>query len=131
MLKVVSPLSPETEKRVEQVIGCCIAVHRALGPGLLEHVYSRAVVIEFRPRGIGSDQQRIVKLHYRRELLCTHRLDLVVEDTIVVELKCVDKLHSVHFAQLLGYLRASRLRVGLLVNFNVPVLREGLKRIVL
>jgi GxxExxY protein len=131
MLRIDSPLDEQTEEWVHRAIGCCIAVHAALGPGLLESVYTRALVIDFIAEKIPCEHQRPIEIYYRGQLLCTHRLDLVIADRVVIEVKCVERFHPVHHAQLLGYLRASKLRVGLLVNFNVPVLRDGVKRIVL
>lgn len=131
MLKVNSPLDSETERLVERVIGCCIAVHQALGPGFLESIYVRALEIELKSQHIAYERERPARVFYRNELLCIYRLDLVVADAVIIEAKCVERIQPVHYSQLLGYLRASKLRVGLLVNFNVPVLRNGLKRIVL
>ena len=131
MLRINSALDAETDQYVERVIGCCITVHSALGPGFLESVYVRAVGIEFKAQAIPFERERQVQVFYRGEVVSTSRLDVVAADRIVLELKCVERIHPVHHAQLIGYLRASKLRVGLLVNFNVPLLRDGLKRIVL
>jgi GxxExxY protein len=131
MLRVPSPLPDEIEAFVYKTIGCCITVHRELGPGLLESTCSRAVCIELHAAGIPFEAEKYIPVTYRGQLLCHHRLDLVVANQVVVEIKSVDGLSPVHHAQLLNYLRVSRLRVGLLVNFNVPTLQEGIKRIVL
>jgi GxxExxY protein len=131
MLEISSPLSDETELRIRRVIGCCIEVHRGLGPGLLESIYSRAIAIELAAAGLSFERERLVTVMYRGQPLCHHRLDIVVAGEIVLEVKAVDALSPVHRAQLLSYLRVANLRVGLLVNFNVAVLREGLKRVVL
>jgi GxxExxY protein len=131
MLKIPSPLTDEIEALVTRVIGCCIEVHRVLGPGLLESVYLRAICIELDAAGIAYEREKLVSLEYKGVPLAHHRLDLVVENELVVEAKCVEGLQPVHRAQLLGYLRASKLRIGLLINFNTPVLRDGIKRIVL
>jgi GxxExxY protein len=131
MLRVKSPLDAQSEHLIEKIIGSCIAVHSALGPGFLESVYSRAVAIDFDFEGVPYERERRVQVLYRGRPVCTYQLDLVVADCIVIEIKCVDRLAPVHYAQLLGYLRASKLRAGLLVNFNVALLRDGVKRIVL
>jgi GxxExxY protein len=131
MLRVSSPLSEELEALVTDTIGCCIKVHRALGPGLLETVYSRAVAIELRTKGISFDRERRYQVSYRGELLCEQHLDFVIADVIVLEIKSIEAIAPIHHAQLLSYLRVSKLRVGLLVNFNVAVLKDGLVRRVL
>lgn len=116
----------------EQVIGAAIEVHRSLGPGLLESAYRSCLVHELRLRGLKVDTEVPVALEYKGlQLSVGYRLDVLVEDLIVVELKTVRSLERVHQAQLLSYLRLARKPVGLLINFHVPVLREGLKRIVL
>jgi len=131
MLRVPSLLATEVEERVTQVIGCCIAVHRTLGPGLLEGIYSRAMGLELTAAGIPFEREVEIPVRYRDEFLCVQRLDIVAAGQIVLEVKSVERLAPVHHAQLLSYLRVSRLKIGLLVNFNVPVLQDGLKRIVL
>lgn len=131
MLRVHTTLSDETEDLVTKVIGCCIAVHRALGPGLLEMIYSRAVSIEFDAVGLGYVREKEIPVFYRGQLICRQRLDIVVADQVLLEVKAVEQLASVHHAQVLSYLRVARLRVGLLINFNVPVLKDGIRRVVL
>jgi GxxExxY protein len=131
MLQVPSHLPADVEELVTRVIGCCITVHRALGPGLLEGIYSRAICIELTEDGIPFERELEIPVSYRDEWLCVQRLDIVADRQIVLEVKSVEQLAPVHYAQLLSYLRVSKLKVGLLVNFNVPVLRDGLKRIVL
>ena len=131
MLRIPTELPEELEMLMHRTIGCCIAVHRALGPGLLESIYSRAVCIELDTQGIAFETEKPFPIMYRGQLLCHQRLDFVVAGRLVLEIKAVDHLDPVHHAQLLSYLRASKLRAGLLINFNVPVLQNGLKRIVL
>jgi GxxExxY protein len=131
MLRVHSPLSAEIEALVTQVNGCCIVVHRTLGPGLLEVVYTRAMCLELAASEVPYESEVAIPVMYRDQLLCHQRADVVVAGQIVLELKAVERLAPVHQAQLLSYLRLSKLRIGLLVNFNVPVLHEGLKRIIL
>src|SRR5205823_3974215 len=117
------------EVLVHEVIGCCIAVHRALGPGLLESIYRRAVCVELAANDISFETEKELSVTYRGELLCHQRLDFVVADQIVVEIKSVERLNPVHHAQLPTYLRLSKLRVGLLMNFNVAILQDGIKRV--
>jgi GxxExxY protein len=131
MLRIPSPLSPETETLITRVIGCGLAVHRALGPGLLESIYTRAVRIELDAAGMACEREKEIAVVYRGHLLCHQRLDIVVGGEIVLEIKSVERLNPVHHAQLLNYLHLTSLRVGLLMNFNVAVFKDGLKRIVL
>ena len=131
MLKIPTPLSDELEGVIHETIGCCITVHRALGPGLFEAVYVRAICLEFEAAGLPFELEKQYVVYYRGKCLCRQRLDLVVSDRVALEVKAVEHLAPVHHAQLLSYLRVSGLRVGLLMNFNVPILQDGLKRIVL
>ena len=131
MLRIPSPLSDELELFVTKTIGCCVAVHKELGPGLLETVYARAVRIELGLSGMTFDSERIVPISYRGVHLCNQRLDLVVQEQIIVELKSVERLNQVHRAQVVSYLRTTGLRIGLLVNFNVSATQEGLRRVIL
>jgi GxxExxY protein len=112
-----------------QVIEAAICVHRELGPGFLESVYESALKVALRNRGIIYDPQREVTIFFENEEVGIHRLDLIVENQIVVELKAVKALEEIHFAQVRSYLKATRLGVGLLLNFNSPKLI--IKRIVL
>jgi GxxExxY protein len=112
-----------------RVIEAAICVHRQLGPGFLESVYESALRVALRNRGIMYQSQREVLVFYEGEEVGVHRLDLVVEDQIVVELKAVKQLEDIHFAQVRSYLKATRLEVGLLMNFNASTLL--VKRIVL
>ena len=115
----------------EATIGAAIEVHRALGPGLLESAYQACLAFELAQRGFEVEQQKPLPVVYREvKLDAGYRLDLVVEDTVIVEIKAVDRLERIHEAQLLSYLRLSSYRIGLLINFNVTLLKNGLKRIV-
>ena len=115
----------------DQIIGCAIEVHRHLGPGLLESVYEECLCYELSQIGLRFERQVHLPLIYKGiKLECGHKLDLVVEDSVVVELKAIDDLTPLHHAQLLSYLKSSNKKVGLLINFNVPILKHGLKRIV-
>jgi GxxExxY protein len=114
----------------ESIIGAAIEVHRAPGPGLLESAYEECLCYELGVSGIRFDRQRPLPVSYKGVLLdCGYRVDLFVEDTVVVELKTVERLLPIHEAQLLTYLKLMDRRVGLLVNFNVPMLKQGIKRI--
>ena len=115
----------------EAVIGCAIEVHRNLGPGLLESVYETAMCIELGRASRMVERQLAVPLYYKGMLLSEHRLDLVVDGRIVVEIKNVARFEPVHMAQVMTYLRVMNLRIGLLINFNVAVLRNGIKRVML
>ena len=116
----------------EQIIGAAIEVHRHLGPGLLESAYHRCLVHELGLRGLSVRTEVSLGIDYKGIRLASgYRLDIVVENKIVVEVKAVDALAPIHQAQLLTYLRLGGYQLGLLVNFNVPVLREGIKRLVL
>ena len=112
------------------VIGAAIEVHRALGPGFIESVYEEALAAELRLVGVGFTRQAVVELAYKGAKIGEHRLDLLVEGCLVVELKAVDRLLDIHAAQLRSYLRAAGLQLGLLINFNATELRHGLKRVV-
>lgn len=112
------------------VIGAAIEVHRNLGPGFLEAVYEAALVLELRSRGIPFQQQAPIGVTYKGTVIWTGRLDLLVE-TLVVELKAVDAISALHRAQLHSYLKAGSYPLGLLLNFNVPLMREGIHRVIL
>src|SRR6478672_6516517 len=131
MLRVPSPLPSDVEDLIHRTIGCCIAVHRALGPGLLEAIYARALGVELAAARIPFEREKPYPAFYRGQLLCQQCLDFVVADQIVLELKSVEQLVPINHAQLLSYLRVSRKRVGLLINFNVVVLKDALYRKVL
>lgn len=118
--------------KTEAIIGAAIEVHRNLGPGLLESVYQACLVREFLDRGIPFKQQLELPICYKgRHVDGEFRIDLLVYDEVVVELKAIEKALDVHEAQLLTYMRLSRKPVGLLINFNVPLLSKGITRRVL
>ena len=115
----------------ETIIGSAMAVHRALGPGLLESAYEACMAYELSKRGLTFAQQVPTPVAYGGvKLDCGYRLDILVEDRVVVELKAAEKLLPIHEAQLLSYLKLSGRSVGLLINFNVSILRNGVRRIV-
>ena len=121
----------DTELTAEVIAGA-IEVHRALGPGLLESVYQACLREELRERGLRTRSEVDVPLVYRdRRIAATYRVDLIVEDKLVVELKAVRRLDELHLAQMLSYLRLLSLPIGLLINFHVLVLRHGIRRVVL
>ncbi len=114
-----------------RIIGAAIEVHRHLGPGLLESAYEARLVFELKRLGLRVEEQKPLPVIYKDvKLDCGYRLDLVVEDQVIVEIKAIEKLLPIHDAQLLSYLRLAKKRLGLLMNFHVPVLKSGLKRIV-
>jgi GxxExxY protein len=114
-----------------RIIGAAIEVHRTLGPGLLESAYQACLAFELRQLGYKVEEQKPLPVAYKDvKLDCGYRMDLVVEDSIVVEIKAIEQLAPIHQAQLLSYLRLSGRHVGLLINFHVRVLKDGLKRIV-
>lgn len=116
----------------EVVIGAAIEVHRVLGPGLLESAYEECMCRELSVRGIAFQRQVPLPIAYKGvNLNCGYRLDLLVDDKVVLELKSVEDILPIHEAQLMTYLRLSGMRVGLLINFNVAVLKNGIVRRVL
>jgi GxxExxY protein len=120
------------EELTEQIIGAFIEVHRELGPGLLESAYEKCVRHELELRGFTVRTEVPLPVVYKGiQLECGYRIDLVVNDTVIVEIKTVDKLVPVHEAQLLTYLKLSGIRIGLLVNFHSSVIRNSIKRMVL
>jgi len=115
----------------ERVIGAAVEVHRHLGPGLLESAYAGAMARELHTRRIDFSSEVLIPIHYKGAVLDPlMRLDLLVEGQLVVELKAVDAIHPVHHAQVLTYLRVGNFQRGLLINFNVPLLRDGVRRLV-
>ena len=131
ILRITSPLSPELDTLVRHSIGAFLAVHRELGSGMNEGVYAAAVRVELSERGIPFEAEKTYPVRYKGKLLCRQRLDLLIDRQLVVEIKSVEEIHPVHVAQVVSYLRLSCARVGLLVNFNVPVLKQGIRRVVL
>ena len=115
----------------ETIIGAAIEVHRALGPGLLESAYEACLAFELTQRGLKVEQQKPLPIIYREvNLDCGYRPDLLVEDAVIVEIKAVARLAPIHQAQLLSYLKLSGCKVGLLLNFNVEIMKSGIRRVV-
>ena len=113
----------------EKVIGAAIEVHRNLGPGLLESIYEAALCYEFDLRGIHYSRQVEIDVIYKDKVIKVQRLDILVEEEVIVEIKSVSKFHDVFTAQTLSYLKATKLRRALLINFGSKMLRDGIKRI--
>jgi GxxExxY protein len=119
----------EVDEVTERIIGAAIEVHRRLGPGLLESAYHACLIHEFEKRGIRFERQVALPIVYDGvRLECAYRIDIVVEGCVIVELKAIESVLPVHGAQLLSYLRLARLPAGLLINFHVPALRDGIRR---
>jgi GxxExxY protein len=114
-----------------KVIGLCIEIHRELGPGLLESAYEECLAYELSKAGLRYERQRSLPVRYKEvQLDCGYRLDFVVEGALIVELKAITELQPIHEAQLLTYLKLDKKSLGLLINFNVPTLKQGVKRVV-
>lgn len=121
----------ELNKITEKIIGCAIEVHRTLGPGLLESIYERALCYEFTVNNINYQNQMIVPIIYKETTLGNNVIDILVENEVIVEIKAVERMNPLYEAQLLSYMRLCDKKLGLLINFNVPYLREGIKRMIL
>jgi len=115
----------------EKIIGCAIQVHKHFGSGLLESLYENALCLEFDAAGLQYQRQVAIPVNYRGHIIGEHRLDLLVEDTVVVELKSVERIEPIFEAQVLTYLKISGKRVGLLINFNSRLLTQGIQRFIL
>ncbi|HSX25914.1 MAG TPA: GxxExxY protein [Chlamydiales bacterium] len=122
----------QDEELTRQIIGTAIEVHKNLGPGLLESVYRICMCFELENRGLSFKHESMVPLVYKnRKLDCGFRMDFLIEDKVILELKAVEFILPVHGSQLLTYLRLMNKQVGLLINFNVPILKKGIQRYVL
>ena len=130
-LLIESTLPDETEAVISDIIACALIVHRALGPGFLESIYATALAMELSAAGIEFERERQVWVNYRGTPIPGQRVDLIVANRVVVEVKAVTRLDPIFQAKLISYLRTTGLRAGLLINFNSLLLKEGLKRIVL
>jgi GxxExxY protein len=125
-----SVLSSETDALITRIIGCAIRVHSELGPGFLETIYASALEVEFAHEGIAFEREKPIVVRYRDEVIAGQRLDFVVNEQVILEIKAANRLEPVFQAKLISHLRATKLRVGLLINFNVPLVKDGIKRIV-
>ena len=122
----------ELNQLTEKIIGAAIEVHRALGPGLLESAYEACMIHELKCRDLLVEHQKELPIRYKNLTVeCGFRLDLWVEGKVIVEIKAIDRFHPIHEAQLITYLKLTGCKVGLLINFNVKVLKDGIKRKVL
>jgi GxxExxY protein len=125
-------MNPHLNEITHEIVGAAIEVHRHLGPGLLESAYKECLYHELRLRGVDFRRELNLPLQYKGiKLDCGYRVDVLVANLVLVELKAVQLLNAVHEAQLLTYLRLGGWRVGLLINFNVPVLKDGIRRRIL
>jgi GxxExxY protein len=129
-VKRVPALSTEHEQIVTQTIGCGIAVHRELGPGFKEQIYLRAFLLELDSRGMKFEAEKPVDVRYKGWLIPGQRVDLIVEEVVLVELKAVPKLRRIHVSQTFSYLKTTNLRAGLLMNFNARLFKDGLRRVI-
>ncbi len=120
----------DVDELVRRVIGAAIEVHRHLGPGFLESVYEEALCVELELRQIPFDRQRPIGVDYKGHSVGQGRLDLLVGDKLLVELEAVDRLAPIHNAQVISYFKATHLHLGLLINLNVPLLKDGIRRII-
>ncbi len=130
-LHVESPLPEATEQLIHQTIGAAIQVHRMLGPGFHESIYEKALCHELELQQIEFEAQKQIEIVYKGMLVGKQRIDLLIAQTVIVELKAVDALLPLHQAQIISYLRATHLQAGLLINFNVYRLKEGVRRVII
>jgi len=131
MLRIRSNLDTTTESYITEVIDCGFVIHRDVGPGFMEPLYSNAMGMELRTRGIPFEREKVITVTYRDQPVGVYRLDLIVRGCIVVELKAVKALEPVHQAQLMAYMKATGIRVGLLMNFCGATFKDNIKRIVI
>jgi GxxExxY protein len=129
MLNNYADLTAEQEEIVSSIIGCAIAVHRELGPGFKEAIYHRAFSLELDSRGIPFESEKPILVKYRQWTIPGQKIDLIVRGIVLVELKAVPRLRAFHKYQVQSYLRTTGLPVGLLMNFNAPLLKDGLQRV--
>ena len=125
------PIPPHVERAAKETIGAAIEVHRVLGPWFLERIYQEALCIELKLRGISFERERPILVHYRGVEIPGQRIDLIVNTCLVVELKAASRFEAAHHGQVLSYLRTTGLRLGLLLNFSCPTLKDGIRRIIL
>ncbi|MBC8403314.1 MAG: GxxExxY protein [Candidatus Marinimicrobia bacterium] len=126
------PIPSKLNEIGTKIVDAAYQVHKELGPGLLESVYEECLIYELNEKKLAVDKQVIVPISYRGKPLNSHlRIDLLVDDSVVIELKAVDTLLPIHESQLLTYLHLAQKRLGYLINFNVPIIKSGIKRMVL
>ena len=131
MLRTNSDVPRDIEGVVERILACALAVHRELGPGFLESIYQRAMYLELEAQGLAFEREKPLVVMYRGQGIPGQRIDLLVAGVVIVEVKAVAALEPVHLAQVLSYLKTTRLRVGLIFNFREALLRNGIRRVVL
>lgn len=122
--------SPKADELTSAVIDACIEVHKTLGPGYLESVYEDALAIELTLRSIPFERQKTINLTYKGNPVGQNRLDFLIDEILILELKAVETFSPVHTAQIISYLKATNLSLGLLLNFNTPLMKQGIKRVV-
>jgi GxxExxY protein len=120
----------ELSALTQRILGLAIEVHRNLGPGLLESIYEAALCVELQTSGLQFERQKMLPVFYKGHAIGDFRIDLLVENTVLLELKSVDRHEPVFEAQVISYLRISGIRLGLLINFNAPLLKDGVRRFV-
>ena len=126
----LSVLSPELDELITRIIGCVIRVHRELGPGFLESIYAAALAFELQTAQIPYERERAVTVHYRGLAISGQRVDFIVADSVILELKAATRIDPIFEAKLISYLRTTGIKVGLLINFNVPLVKDGIRRLV-
>jgi len=131
MTVALVPIPPEVEEIGYRAIGCSQTVHRILGPGFPERFYQRAMYAELEEKGLSFECEKRIVVPYKGRRVGVHRLDLVIAGVVIVELKVIPRVLEVHRRQVLSYLKASGLRLGFVMNFNVEVMKDGTKRVVL
>ncbi len=124
-------LDNKVESLAYQAIGCAIEVHREIGPGYLESVYENALCVELERQGIAYERQVPIAIEYKGINVGEGRIDILVDKLIVLELKAIDQFTPIHQAQVISYLKATKLELGILINFNTDVLKDGIRRIIL
>ena len=129
-MREFEPIPEQDEALAKKIIGAAIEVHRELGPGFLESIYRKALVYQLSSQGIQVEEEKAILVPYKDIQIPGQRIDLCVGGRIIVELKCVDEFAPIHQAQLISFLKATRLRLGLLINFKAQMVKDGIKRIV-
>jgi GxxExxY protein len=114
-----------------KVIGCAIEVHKELGPGLLESIYENALCVEFAKQNIAFEKQKELLVNYKDVYIGNFRIDVLVENCLIVELKCVERMDALFEAQILSYMKLGNIKLGLLINFNTKLLKNGIQRFIL
>lgn len=130
MLRIESPLPPETEEVVTRVVDVGFTIHNTLGPGFKERIYERAFCLELDSRGLKFECEKSIEVKYKEWRIPGQKVDLIVAKVVLVELKAVPQLRSLHRRQVLSYLKTMDLHIGLLMNFNVSLFKTGVKRVI-